>query len=200
MRPSPQQHEKPPLNEAAEAGDVDTITRLLKVGHDPDAGDPAAQGTTPLLIACRKGYVDVAEKLIREGGASVTQSGAWGFTPLMYAAIFGQPNVARLLLSAGSGEAAALRMRDAKGDTALDHAVGEQQWGVARLIVDAIESGGHGSEPGEAELIARVREKDAASGGGGGGGCGGGPRKKLTPAEAYQRNKAILDAKKEGGR
>ena len=74
MRPSPQQQEKPPLNEAAEAGDVDTITRLLKVGHDPDAGDPAAVELYGHVNDTGTEFDRFENENVAEGNAAVVKS------------------------------------------------------------------------------------------------------------------------------
>eukprot|EP00933_Yihiella_yeosuensis_P020509 TRINITY_DN16429_c0_g3_i2.p1 TRINITY_DN16429_c0_g3~~TRINITY_DN16429_c0_g3_i2.p1 ORF type:complete len:118 (-),score=22.96 TRINITY_DN16429_c0_g3_i2:287-640(-) len=115
---------------------------MLEEGPDPNAADK--NGTTPLLVAIRKGHEDVAQTLIAHG-ASVNKAGNWGFTPLMYAAIFGQRNLAAVLLANGADP----RPKDVRGDTALDHAVGERQPDIAQMIEKALDCPGKGATSNE---------------------------------------------------
>lgn len=97
-----------------------------------------------------------------------------------------------MILASGAATPEQLRTRDARGDSALDHAVGERQWRVARQIVDAFEAaGGFADEPALAALAARVAEHEAHHAA-----KPAAPKPRLSPAEAYARNKAILDERK----
>ena len=152
-----------PLHSASESGDVHEVENLLGAGgQDVDAPDPARQGTTALLLSVRKGHRGVVERLLR-AGADPCRAGAWGFTPLMYASIWGRPEIAEDLVGAGAGKRESLLARDARGDTALDHAVGERQWACARIVVREMASAGClGADPALDALAYRVAS-DAGS-------------------------------------
>ncbi|CAK0852683.1 unnamed protein product, partial [Prorocentrum cordatum] len=127
-----EQDPRPALIRLAEAGDADGVRQELAGPLvDPDVAD--ASGTTALLVAVRQGHEDVARLLIRRG-ADVNKAGPWRFTPLMYAAIWGHAGLAGHLLQSGADP----RARDVRGDTALDHAVGERQPEIADAIRAAL--------------------------------------------------------------
>ena len=180
-----------PLHTASEAGDLTEVTRLIDAGHSVNAGDPKRNGTTALHLSIRKGHRDVAELLLR-AGADPLKPGAWKFTPLMYAAIWGQPELAQLLVETGAAGREALLVRDARGDTALDHAVGERKWEVAKILVRELRSSGclGGADPALDALAARVREDDPAGAEAATGG------RKLTIAEAFRRNSELIKERK----
>merc|ERR1712146_816627 len=93
------------------------------------------RGTTPLHIAIRNGFVDTAEVLMKHR-ADVNRAGAWKFTPLMYAAIWKQPVLTSYLLQAKADP----RPKDERGETALDHAIGEKQQDIADMLTWALEA------------------------------------------------------------
>lgn len=74
-------------------------------------------GYTPLMLASKKGYHEMATILITYG-ANVNQQGALRFTALMLAAKHGKTDICKLLLSKG----AEVNMLDAKKNSALMHA------------------------------------------------------------------------------
>eukprot|EP00936_MAST-01D_sp_MAST-1D-sp1_P001410 g1410.t1 len=119
------------LCDAVDDGDLAAVQRICADGSggDLNAGDPARNGTTPLLLASRKGDMTVLRALL-EFGADPNVSGAWGFTPLMYAAIFGHVNCAQALLDAG----ASTEKSDMHGKIALDHARLEGHTDVVALL------------------------------------------------------------------
>jgi methionine-R-sulfoxide reductase len=107
-----------PLHDAVEKGDHKAIGELLGKGRvQVDAGDPKRNGTTAFLLAARKGELAML-KALHMAGADVNKTGAWGFTPLMYAAIFGQAEVVKGLIVMGANDEAL----DQHGKSALDHA------------------------------------------------------------------------------
>ena len=116
--------------------------------------------------------------------ASAPAANTWAYTPLQYAAIFGQQSVASTLLAAPGIE---LLAKDGRGETALDHAVGERQWAVAHLIADALDAAGAlDAAPAVAAQVAQLREGAKAAA----------PAAELTPAERVRRNQEILAARK----
>mmetsp|Transcript_101453 Transcript_101453/g.160420 ORF Transcript_101453/g.160420 Transcript_101453/m.160420 type:complete len:166 (+) Transcript_101453:72-569(+) len=118
------------LLKMAEEDDTDGIKELLEKRANPNVSDKTCgYHTTPLLLAIRNGYIDTAETLI-DARADVNLAGAWNYTPLMYAAIWKQPLLASYLLQAKADATA----KDVKGETALQHAIGEQQQDIADII------------------------------------------------------------------
>ena len=80
-----------------------------------------------------------------------------------------------------------LLAKDGRGETALDHAVGERQWAVAHLIADALDAAGAlDAAPAVAAQVAQLREGAKAAA----------PAAELTPAERVRRNQEILAARK----
>lgn len=88
-----------PLHQAAEAGDVNQVQRLLSKGADVNARDGA--GFTPLFYAAHKGHMQVSEILVA-GGANVNAKDSYDNTPLHYAAVSGRYDVCRLLIAKGA--------------------------------------------------------------------------------------------------
>ena len=132
-RPSvPSRSEKPTLpsvlRAAAEGGHVTATERALIAGQDPNHASDSV-GTTPLLLAVRNGHATVVDTLLA-AGADVNQVGAWNFSPLMYAAIFDETAIARTLLECGAD----VSLRDVRGETALEHALGEGNLETAAVI------------------------------------------------------------------
>jgi hypothetical protein len=132
-RPSvPSRSEKPTLpnalRAAAEGGHVTATERALIAGQDPNHASDSV-GTTPLLLAVRNGHATVVDTLLA-AGADVNQVGAWNFSPLMYAAIFDETAIARTLLECGAD----VSLRDVRGETALEHALGERNLETAAVI------------------------------------------------------------------
>ena len=90
---------KPALHAACETGDAAAVKKLLSEGHD--AAAPDGMGTPPLHVAVRLGHDDVVTTLLAHGAsASAPAANTWAYTPLQYAAIFGQKSVASTLLAA----------------------------------------------------------------------------------------------------
>ena len=122
----------------------------------------------------RLGHDDVVNTLLAHGAsASAPAANTWAYTPLQYAAIFGQPSIASTLLAAPGIE---LLAKDGRGETALDHAVGERQWAVAHLIADALDAAGaldcRARRRGAGRKIARRRKGGGAGGRAHAGGAG----------------------------
>ena len=106
----------PPLVDAAKAGDLAAVERLLAAGADPDQHD--RHRNTALIFAARDGHLEVARALVA-AGASVNWVDGEQVTPLILAAHKNHPDVARLLLEAGADPAP----RDRWGRQALDYAL-----------------------------------------------------------------------------
>lgn len=69
-------------------------------------------------------------EVLIEAGADINKPGAWEFSPLMYAAIFGHEDMVRLLIKSG----AKIDAVDKHGKTALDHARLEQHHAVIEML------------------------------------------------------------------
>ena len=76
-----------------------------------------ASGNTALMGVCFKGYTNLAQKLI-EKGANVNERNPMGATCLIYAVTLNREEIAKLLVAHG----AAIEPKDARGNSALDHA------------------------------------------------------------------------------
>jgi uncharacterized protein len=88
------------LFDAASAGDIDEVTRLLTAGADVNARE-GRDGATPLHAAALASQPAMAEVLIAHG-ADVNALNVGGFTPLHAAAYSGSVPVAELLLDKGA--------------------------------------------------------------------------------------------------
>ena len=71
----------------------------------------------PLCLAISKGDIEKVKQIIAYG-IDVNDTTNRGMTPLMYAAIYNQSEIAKLLLEKGAN----LNLKDKSGSTALDHA------------------------------------------------------------------------------
>ena len=70
-----------PLLAACRNGHYAVVLRLVGVGADANAVDPAT-GATALHLACQGGHVDIVEHLVHEGGARLDVRDRGGRTPL----------------------------------------------------------------------------------------------------------------------
>ena len=98
---------------ASDAGDGDTVTRLLQQGVSVNSQDEF--GETGLHVSAEQGHDDIV-KLFLDHEADVNIRGALdNKTPLMWAAARGHLSITRLLI----GRGADLELRDSDGKTAL---------------------------------------------------------------------------------
>ena len=74
------------LLEAAEKGNLKTVTDLLESGASPNA-KRQNEGSSALMLACAKGHTEVAKALI-DKGADVNAANQNGWTALMGAASY----------------------------------------------------------------------------------------------------------------
>ena len=88
-----------------------------------------ASDVNPLCMAISKGDIATVKQIIAYG-VDVNDSTNRGLTPLMYAAIYNQTEIAKLLLEKGAD----LSKKDKSGSTALDHAKTSGSTAVLELL------------------------------------------------------------------
>jgi NAD(P)-dependent dehydrogenase (short-subunit alcohol dehydrogenase family) len=102
------------LHEAAMAGDVETVRRLIDGGADLNVREPAG-GSSPLITATTFGRTAVVRALI-EAGADLDLRNNDGSTALMTGAFFARTPIVAALLEAGADPS----IRNNSGSTPLD--------------------------------------------------------------------------------
>ncbi len=118
---------------SARNGDAEVVGLFLAGGMSPDISD---EGFTPLLEAARRGYEEVAARLI-DAGADVNTADPFGVTALMFSLISGSAQTARQLIEAGAD----INSRDVDGRTALVEALTTENDIPPELIALLIEAG-----------------------------------------------------------
>jgi len=107
-----------PLAGAARSGDIQTITKLLAQGADPDS-QSGVNGWTPLIHAIHKHQKASVETLIAHGADVNARAGTKGITALIMAAGYGYADFVQLLLDKGADA----RAETSDGGSALAAAV-----------------------------------------------------------------------------
>ena len=120
----------PPLNIAAEKGDLENVKELLNSKVDVDSLAQST-GETPLHHAVGKGHKKIAELLI-VNGADVNGSGFNGNTPLHEAADKDHNVIAELLIANGAN----VNVLGKGGWTPLCFAAYEGHKEIAELLID----------------------------------------------------------------
>jgi ankyrin repeat protein len=100
------------LHEAAKAGKIDKVRKLLKEGHHVNVLD-SRFGLAPLHFAVRNGRVEVA-KLLIENGASLTQPSTHGITPLDWVSEYLDSEQRNALLRFAAGDRNTHAVQDPK--------------------------------------------------------------------------------------
>jgi ankyrin repeat protein len=134
------------LFEAAKAGKLATLRRLIEAGADVNAQARgrdtilgyAENSGTPLMAAAERGHAEPCRALL-DAGAKVNVRNANGSTALMHAAAPGHREVVRLLLDAG----AAVDTADKQGRNALQVAAWAGHADVVQALLDAGASPNH---------------------------------------------------------
>ncbi len=134
------------LHKAAEEGDVDKLSRLLREGAEIDEKD--SEGMTALHHAAWEGQAEAARLLLREG-ASVNEKGSLDFhglgrycTSLHSATFKGNAEIVGLLLEKGASVNETCSMSDMDGMTALHIAATTGKAEMAEKLLR------HGADPG----------------------------------------------------
>ena len=120
------------LNAAIEAGDLDSVLRLLQEGLDPNARDDDRR--TPLAVAAVAGDADLLALLLEHGAELERSSGRRRMTPLLAALDADQEDSALLLLERGANPTAV----DKNGESALNWASFN---GAPKIVDDLIAAG-----------------------------------------------------------
>ncbi|OZJ07015.1 hypothetical protein BZG36_00018 [Bifiguratus adelaidae] len=118
------------LHAAVQANDLTQVRELAQQASINASN--AATGTTPLQLACSRGYLDIVKFLIEDCGAIVDLANKEGETPLHKACYFGHLAVAHYLLS----KHANINQADKDGWTPLHNACSRGNEHVVALLLD----------------------------------------------------------------
>ena len=119
----------PPLNIAAEKGNLENVKELLNSKVDVDSLAQST-GETPLHHAAGKGHNVIAELLIANG-ANVNVLGEGGWTPLCFAAKKGYKEIAELLIDKGAD----VNTKDDTGRTPLHWVAFARKNEIVELLI-----------------------------------------------------------------
>ena len=126
----------PLFHAAANGRSSDAVRELLEAGAEVDAAgkQKGREGWTPLLYALAAPYrsLPIVRELIKNG-AEVNLTVRGGFTPLLFAVEWGNPEAVSELLKAG----AKVDARDKDGNSALDCAMAKNYKQVVRRLLNA---------------------------------------------------------------
>ena len=116
-------------NDEGDFKSLEEIKSLLKKGADLEAKD--GDGETALLMAARRGHIEVVKYLV-ENGADLEAKDKDGDTALVGAAIWGKLDVVKCLAECGAD----LEAKDKDGRTALIKAANLVQFDVVKCLAE----------------------------------------------------------------
>jgi ankyrin repeat protein len=126
--------------EAAESGDLETVTRLVKADAKlVEATNSEGDTALHLAAGCRRGEPSALPliRLLLESGANIEARNARGQTPLLYSSYAGFRQAVELFLAKG----ASFRYQDRNGRTPLHYAAREGKAAVVEVLL------GKGADP-----------------------------------------------------
>ena len=128
------------LHEAAGRGDTEKVVHFLDSGADVNE---KSVGVTPLLDALRNRHVETAKVLVRRGADVNYVDDIYRIPPIVYAAMYGDTELTRLLIEKGANVNATTGNGYAAkaGFTALIEAAYRGDVDVGRLLLE------HGADP-----------------------------------------------------
>ena len=120
-----------PLHEAVESGKIEQVASLLECSNI-NVNEQDTDGMTPLHIAARDGYIEIARLLIKHQ-ANSNLADDCGDTPLAVAAINGHEAVVLLLLGCSND---LVKTKDYYNHTPLHMAVHGGHVSIVRLLLE----------------------------------------------------------------
>lgn len=108
-----------PLHVAASMQHTQAVHTLIELGAEMEPLNAAHE--TPLMLASRHGFGDIASALLASGQASPNRQDGAGWTALHHAVAFGHAGVMQLLLDNGANA----HVRAAQGFRPIDFAVSQ---------------------------------------------------------------------------
>lgn len=118
-----------PLCEAANSGNIAEVRKLIANGKDINTDTVNRYGRSPLVLATRKGHIEVV-KVLLDAGANINTAGDRGNTALIYAALYNEVEIAKLLLSNNPD----VHVVNKPGKTALEYATQKGHTEIAAMI------------------------------------------------------------------
>lgn len=125
------QYQKECLFEHVRCNRYDSVEMLLKSGCSPNITNK--DGSTPLHVACRLGYSNIASTLLNNS-ANPNLLDNRGMSPIFDAAFCGDANTVRLLIRRGCD----LFIEDSMGHTPVERAIRSESLQAAEILAKAM--------------------------------------------------------------
>lgn len=119
------------ITNASIQGITNTVKLLIDNGANVNVTDSNDNGWTPLIWACRRKHIDIAQLLINNG-ANINARDNKGYTALIHASMKGLMDVVNLLIDNGAN----IDIKDFKDHTALTYASAIGHIDVVKLLID----------------------------------------------------------------
>ena len=117
---------------ACENGVVDELGHILAVNNSIDVNNTIYNGTTPLNIACKKGYFNVVNVLLGLDNIDVNKADKDGWTPLNIACQFEKLNIVKALIQSNNID---VNKADKDGWTPLNIACEKGNTGIVNVLL-----------------------------------------------------------------